>query len=318
MPEEVAGPLGGLPEPLVVALAGPTGVGKTSVAVELASLLAAEGERAVAINCDSMQVYRGITVLSGGPTPGEVESLEHRLVGFVPIEQEYSVGEFAIQAHTEIDSALAAGCWPILVGGSGLYMRAALTELELRPRIPPEIEEVVAAELDEQGPEELHRLLPEPYSDWVNPRDGKRVSRYVGLLRSGQEPAPPSSEGGVLWSASMRRESLIFGLGCDRPELRSRIERRVDSMAASGAAFEAKRVRSRGASRTAAKAVGIDEFAEGDLDAVVKRHLALARRQETWIRRDENLIPVDRTGLPDRKVAELIFDAIEQADRREA
>lgn len=318
MPERAAGRLSGLPDPLVVALAGPTGVGKTGVAVELASLLATEGESAVAINCDSMQVYRGITVLSGGPTPSEERLLEHRLVGIVPIEEEYSVGEFTIQAHEEIDSLLADGRWPILVGGSGLYMRAALTELELRPRIPLGIEEAVAAELDELGSEELHRRLPEPYSDWVHPKDRKRVSRYLGLLRSGQEPAPPSSQGGGLWSASMRRHSLLFGLGCDQSELRSRIERRVDSMATSGAPSEAKRVLSGGASRTAAKAVGINEFAEGNLDAVVERHLALARRQGTWIRRDPNLIPIDRTGLEDGEVAKLILDAIEQADRGEA
>lgn len=315
MPEAAAGRL---PDPLVVALAGPTGVGKTGVAVELASLLAAERGDAVAINCDSMQVYRGMSVLSGAPTPSEERRLEHRLIGIVPIEQEYSVGEFALQAHAEIDSALSAGRWPILIGGSGLYMRAALTELELRPPVPSEVEEAVARELEELGPEELHRQLPEPYSDWVHPKDRKRVSRYLGLLRSGQEPAPPSRKGGGLWSASMRRLSLLFGLGCDQSELRSRIEGRVDSMAASGASSEARRVLSGRASRTAARAVGIDEFAEGDLDAVVERHLALARRQETWIRRDEDLIPIDRTGLPDGEVAKLILEAIEQAPSERA
>ena len=297
----------------MVALAGPTGVGKTGVAVELGSLLADQGKRAVAINCDSMQVYRGISILTGGPTEEEKRRLEHRLLGFVPLDREYSVGDFARSAHSEIDSALASGSWPILVGGSGLYMRAALTELDLRPQVPAEIEEAVAAELEEVGSEALHSQLPEPYSEWAHPRDRKRVSRYVGLLRAGEEPAPPSRVGGELWSTTMRRRTILFGLSCTPEELRTRIEQRVEVMAASGATEEARKILEGPASRTASKAVGVAEFAEGDLDSVIKRHQALARRQETWIRRDENVIPLDRTDLGDREVAGMLLAAISKA-----
>ncbi|MFM8889116.1 MAG: tRNA (adenosine(37)-N6)-dimethylallyltransferase [Solirubrobacterales bacterium] len=302
----------------MVALAGPTGVGKTGVGVELGSLLADQGEQAVAINCDSMQVYRGISTLTGGPTEADQRRLEHRLVGFVPLDQEFSVGDFARRAHVEIDSALAAGIWPILVGGSGLYLRAALTELDLRPQVPGEIEKAVAAELGEVGPEALHSQLPEPYSEWVHPRDRKRVSRYLGLLRAGEEPAPPSGAGGDLWSASMRKRTVLFGLTCSPEELRTRIERRVEVMAEAGATDEARKVLEGGASRTAAKAVGIAEFAAGDLDSVVKRHLALARRQETWIRRDENVIRLDRTDMGDREVARMVLAAISESSGGQA
>lgn len=304
--------------PPVIALAGPTGVGKTGVAVELGALLADQGKRAVAINCDSMQVYQGISVLAGGPTEEERRRLEHRLLGFVPLDREYSVGDFARSAHSEIDSALASGSWPILVGGSGLYMRAALTELDLRPEVPADIQAAVEAELGEVGSEGLHAQLPEPYSEWVHPRDRKRVSRYLGLLRAGEEPAPPSREGGDLWSRTMRRRALLFGLTCDPGELRTRIEQRVEVMAASGAADEARKVLEGSASRTAAKAVGVTEFAAGDLESVTKRHLALARRQETWIRRDETVIRLDRTDLDDRGVAGMLLAAIPESARRPA
>lgn len=319
MPERSAAWANGPADPpLVIALAGPTGVGKTGAAVELGALLADRGERAVAVNCDSMQVYRGIPVLSGGPTEEDERRLEHRLVGFVPLEEEYSVGEFARSAHAEIDSALAKGRWPILVGGSGLYMRAALTELDLRPQVPADIQAAVEAELGEVGPEALHSQLPEPYSEWVHPRDRKRVSRYLGLLRAGEAPAPPSKVGGGLWSRTMRRPALLFGLTCDPEELRTRIEQRVEVMAASGAVDEARKVLEGSASRTAAKAVGITEFAAGDLASVVKRHLALARRQETWMRRDEILITLDRTGLDDREVARLLLAAVPEFAGRPA
>lgn len=115
----------------VIAIFGPTGVGKTGVAVELAELLRARGEDPVAISCDALQVYEGLSTLTGVASAEEQERLEHRLVGFVPVTEPFNVGDYMPLAHAEIDAALSAGRRPIVVGGTGLYLRAALAELSL-------------------------------------------------------------------------------------------------------------------------------------------------------------------------------------------
>lgn len=124
----------------VIGIFGPTGVGKTGVAISLAELLRERGEDPVAINCDALQVYEGLEVLTGAATAAEQAELEHRLLGFVPVTEDFSVGDYMPLAHREIDAALAAGKRPIVVGGTGLYLRAAVAELSLE-KVPPESED---------------------------------------------------------------------------------------------------------------------------------------------------------------------------------
>jgi tRNA dimethylallyltransferase len=124
----------------VLALFGPTGVGKTGVAIALAELLRERGEEPVAVNCDALQVYEGLGALTGTATAEEQRRLEHRLLGFVPVTKDFSVGDYMPLAHAEIDAALAAGRTPIVVGGTGLYLRAALAELSL-VKAPSEAED---------------------------------------------------------------------------------------------------------------------------------------------------------------------------------
>ncbi|HEX6153333.1 MAG TPA: isopentenyl transferase family protein [Solirubrobacterales bacterium] len=124
----------------VVGIFGPTGVGKTGVAIALAELLRERGEDPVAINCDALQVYEGLETLTGTATAEERARLEHRLLGFVPVTEDFSIGDYMPLAHREVDAALEAGRRPIVVGGTGLYLRAALAELSLT-KVPPESEE---------------------------------------------------------------------------------------------------------------------------------------------------------------------------------
>lgn len=124
----------------VIAIFGPTGVGKTGVAVELAELLRERGEDPVAISCDALQVYEGLETLTGVATPDEQAKLEHKLVSFVPVTKAFNVGDYMPLAHAEIDRALEEGRRPIVVGGTGLYLRAALGELSL-VKAPPESED---------------------------------------------------------------------------------------------------------------------------------------------------------------------------------
>ena len=124
----------------VVGIFGPTGVGKTGVAVALAELLRERGEDPVAINCDALQVYEGLGVLTGTASAEEQTRLEHRLLGFVPVTADFSIGDYMPLAHREVDAALEAGRRPIVVGGTGLYLRAALADLSLE-KVAPESEE---------------------------------------------------------------------------------------------------------------------------------------------------------------------------------
>jgi tRNA dimethylallyltransferase len=121
----------------VLAIFGPTGVGKTGVAIALAELLRERGEDPVAISCDALQVYEGLETLTGTVSPEDQARLEHRLIGFVPVTRTFNVGEYMPLAHAEIDAALEAGRTPIVVGGTGLYLRAALADLSLQ-KAPPD------------------------------------------------------------------------------------------------------------------------------------------------------------------------------------
>jgi tRNA dimethylallyltransferase len=124
----------------VVAVFGPTGVGKTAVALELADRLRERGEDPVAISCDALQVYAGLSTLTGAASEEEQQRLEHRLIGFVPVTEPFSLGDYMPRAHAEIDAALADRRTPIVVGGTGLYLRAALASLSLE-KVPPNTEE---------------------------------------------------------------------------------------------------------------------------------------------------------------------------------
>src|SRR5215210_3791421 len=213
------------PEP-VIAIFGPTGVGKTSVAIELAERLRAKGEDPVAISADALQVYRGLEVLTGVATPEEQQRLEHRLVSFVPVTESFSAGQFAALAHAEIDAALEAGRRPIVVGGTGLYLQAALTELELRPPPPPGVRERILGELEARGPEALHAVLAErspAAAAAVEPSDRTRIVRALELLEMGEQPAPVGHES-RLWTAELRRPTALCGLTMARQRLYDRID----------------------------------------------------------------------------------------------
>jgi tRNA dimethylallyltransferase len=283
-----------------VAIFGPTAAGKTGVAIALAELLRAQGEEPVAVNCDSIQVYRGLETLSGAVTAEEAERLEHRLVGIIGTHEEFSAGRYAELAHREIDGLLRGERRPIVVGGTGLYLRAALSELEMRPPVPAEVRAQVEQELAERGTEAIHAELPEEFASGVHPNDRKRVARLTELTRLGIAPHA-SSEG--LWTERLRHPTVLVGLTLDRSELQRRIDARVDAMVAEGAAAEVARAVRSGVSRTAGAAIGFQELLAGDVPAMKRAQRAFARRQLTWMRRMPGVHVIDRTGRSDEEVA---------------
>ena len=302
------------PGPVVVAVFGPTAIGKTGVVLELADLLRAEGEDPVAINCDAIQVYAGLETISGAATPEDRDRLEHRLIGFVPVDREFSAGRYAERAHHEIDTLLAAGRTPILVGGTGLYLRAALAEIDFRPAVPEELRREVEAELEREGPAALHATLPPEFRESIHPNDRKRIARTVELIRDGQTPARDHRGGGELWTADLRHPTRLVGLAEEDEPLVAKIDRRVDQMAAEGAEGEVRRAVEAGASRTARAAIGFEEFLAGDLDRVKLLHRRYGRRQMTWMRRLEGIDVIDRTGLGDREIAAGIHTSLGTRD----
>ena len=287
----------------LLAIFGPTAVGKTAVAIAVAELLRARGEDPVAISCDSIQVYRGLEILSGAASEAERRQLDHRLLSFVDVRHEYSAGRFADEARPLIDSLVQEGRRPLLVGGTGLYLRAAVSELELRPPVDPEVRAAVAAEASNRGLEALHAEIEPAAAAGIAPGDRLRILRAIELQRAGHSPAPAHEQGGELWTARLRHPTVLAGLTMDRPELNRRISERVDRMLEEGAAGEAEAAVAAGASRTARAALGFEALLKGDGEAVKTAHRRFARRQLTWMRRMEGVTLIDRTGRNAKDVA---------------
>jgi tRNA dimethylallyltransferase len=275
------------------------------VAVALAELL---GD-AVAISADALQVYEGMPILTGVASDAERAILEHRLVGFVPIGRTFSVGEFMPLAHREIDAALAAGRRPIVVGGTGLYLRAALSQLDLRPPPPADLRGRLEREANEIGSAALHARVAQrapQAAERVQPGDRSRVIRLLELLEMGalehEEPQVESQ----LWTEDTRHPTVLAGLTMDRVELYERIDRRVDAMVGAGALEEVRAAHDAGASATARKALGFEDLLVGDIEAMKRRSRQYARRQLTWMRKLPDVEPIDMTRrAPEDAAAEI-------------
>ena len=291
----------------VLAIFGPTGVGKTALAFALAERLRASGERPVAVSADALQVYRGLETLTGVPSAAEQARLEHRLVSILPVDARFSAGEYAQLAHAEIDGLLAAGARPIVVGGTGLYLRAALADLALRPPPPDELRARLEAELERRGPEALHARLART-APWaaatIAPRDRSRIVRALELLELGELEPPEPGERNELWTAETRHPTRLVGLVMERQALYARIDARVDAMVARGAIDEVRAAHAAGASETARKALGFEELVAGDVDAMKRRTRNLAKRQLTWMRKLAGVEIVDVTGCDPGAVAD--------------
>ena len=290
------------PFPAIIALFGPTAVGKTEVAIAVAERLVASGERPVAVSADAYQLYRGLETLSGAPTPEQRARLEHLFIGSHDLEEQMSAGRFAGEARPAIDAAIAEGRRPIVVGGAGLYMQAALTDLEMRG--PAGI--VDPAEPVDQDTGELHARLREVAPDAaarIDPGDRYRSGRALALAEQGGEPDP----GGAFWDAALRHPTASFGLVRDREELYRRIDERVAAIAAAGGVEEVREAAH--ASPTARKAIGFEELPAGNLEAMKARTRRYAKRQLTWLRRMPSLHLVDLSALSVDEAADRIVES---------
>jgi tRNA dimethylallyltransferase len=292
--------------PLVLAIFGPTGSGKTAVAEALADRIPAE-----LVSADAMQVYEGIPILTNQP------DRPTRLVGIWPLGYEASVGEYQALAHEAVDDILAAGRTPIVAGGTGLYFRAALADLALPPAPPPGSRARFERLYERLGPEQAYKLLTDrdpTTAARLHANDRRRVVRALELHEAGESLAPERDR---LWADEMRHPNIVFGLDVPRDVLAARIADRTRSMFERGAEEEARRALAGPLSETARQVMGLLEAAELPRDdaiaALEQRTRRYAAYQRKWMRRIPGIV-----SLPaDRPAGDLADEILEVARSRE-
>jgi tRNA dimethylallyltransferase len=293
----------------LIAIFGPTGVGKTAVAIAVAERLREQGEDPVAVSADALQLYRGLEILTGAATEHDRARLEHRLLGVLPLTARATAGDFARRAHVEIDGLIEQNRRPIVVGGTGLYLRAALAHLDLRPPADPETRAAFAERARAHGIAALHDELEQrdpATAAAVAPTDTQRVIRALELLDQGDRPPA----GTQLWTAETRHPTLLAALRMDREQLYARIDARVDAMVAAGAQQEVEAAAEHGASPAARQALGFTELLAGDVDAMKTRTRRYAKRQLTWLRKLPGTLQIDVTDATPEHAAERIVAAL--------
>ena len=288
----------------VLAIFGPTASGKTAVAEEVATKVPAE-----IVSADSMQVYRGLPILTAQP------DRPTSLVAIWGLDHEASVVEYQALAHRAVDDALTRDRTPVVVGGTGLYLRAALSDLTPPP---PGNRQRWERLYDRLGPEHAHEVLAErdpAAAERVHANDRRRVVRALELAELG-ESLQPSRD--TLWSSETRHPTLVFGLDVPRDELERRIVARTDAMFAAGVEEEVRRALAGNVSHTARHALGLDEIARLPKDeakaAVVLRTRRYAAYQRKWMRKMPNLIRVE-AARPPEEVADEILEVARARER---
>ena len=302
----------------VVAIFGPTASGKSAVAVALAQAI--DGE---IVSADSMQIYRGLERLTNQPTTAEQGGIPHHLVGHVEPTVSYDVSRFAADAHAAIDGVIARDRTPIVVGGSGLYLRAALADVEFPPHVDPDERARIAAEVERLGPADAHAWLRREDAEAaarIAPTDTRRVVRALELASVGESLAPTGDD--QLWTQTTRLPTRIFALQIDRTRVHEQINARTPVLLDTGGIAEVERLLAQptALSTTAARAHGVTDVARllaGEIDRHECEHLLsvrtrqYAKRQDTWLRKLPNTEPIDAN----RPIAAIAAD-IEEHLRR--
>ena len=290
----------------VIAIFGPTASGKSAVAEAVAERIPAE-----LVSADAMQVYRGLPILTNqSPHPA-------RLVAIWPLDHESSVGAYAPLAHAAIDEIVTAGRVPVVVGGTGLYLRAALSDLSLPPPPVAGDRDRWSAFYDAEGPDAAHAFLAEldpRAAELVHANDRRRVVRALELAGAGLSLAPERDR---LWAGELRHPTVLVGLDVPKAELERRIEERTRAMFDSGVEEEVRHALEQPISPTARKTMGIDEISNLPRDEAIAALVARTRRyaayQRKWMRRLEGVAMV----AADRPPGEVADDIVALARTRE-
>jgi tRNA dimethylallyltransferase len=283
----------------VIGLFGPTASGKSDIAAAVTQLIPSE-----VVSADAMQVYDGVPILTNRSEHPE------RLVGIWPLSHVTSVGEYAPLAHTAVDEILEAGKTPLVVGGTGLYFRAALAQLELPPAPSPGARERWEVLYDEDGPAAAHarlEALDAAAAERIHPNDRRRVVRALELAEGGRSLVPLAD---ALFGGAWRHETVLVGLDVPKPELERRIAKRTRRMFEAGVEEEVRSALRAGPSETARKIIGLEEVAtlprEEAIEALIVRTRRYAAYQRKWLRRLEGLVMVAADRSPEETAAEIV------------
>jgi tRNA dimethylallyltransferase len=283
---------------MVVAIFGPTASGKSAVAVALAERIGGE-----IVSCDAMQLYRGLPILTNQPGADDLVRAPHHLVAVWGTDHAGSVAEYAGLAHAAVDDVVARGRTPVVCGGSGLYLRAALADMPLPPQVAREERARFEQLYDGEGAAAAHARLvsADPAAAVsVHPNDRRRVVRALELHAAGSSLAPEHDR---LWGGDARHPTTVIGLAVPAATIAERIDRRTRAMFDAGVVEEVRAARRAGPfSATAERIHGLQDVTdllEGRIDrAEAERRLAVrtrryAKRQRTWMRRLPGLRLVD-------------------------
>jgi tRNA dimethylallyltransferase len=284
---------------LVIGVFGPTASGKSDVAAAVADLIPAD-----VVSADAMQLYEGVPILTNqSPNP-------ERLVGIWPLSHTASVGEYAPLAHAAVDEILDAARTPLVVGGTGLYFRAALAELELPPAPEPGAREGWERLYDESGAAAAHTRLGEldaAAAERIHPNDRRRVVRALELADAGRSLVPRRE---ALFSGGWRQPTLLIGLDVPTAELDRRIAERTRRMFEAGVEAEVHAALRAEPSATATKIIGLHEVAtlprEEAIDVLVTRTRRYASYQRKWLRRLGGVVIVAADRPPEETAAEIV------------
>jgi tRNA dimethylallyltransferase len=279
--------------PSVLALFGPTASGKTAVAKAVAERIPAE-----LVSADSMQVYRGLPVLTN-------QDADVRLTGIWPLDRQGTVGEYQRLAHGAIDEIVAAGRTAVVVGGSGLWFQAALTDVELPADVPAGTRDRWERLYDRRGAATAHGVLArrDPRAAArVHPNDRKRVVRALELWQAGGTLVPERPR---LWTAVLRLPTLVVGLDVPREALAARVRARAEAMFEQGVEDEV-----RAAGDVVPQVLGLDAVrtlprAEA-IDELVRATLRLAAYQRKWMRRLPGVVMIDGNRPPEEVADEIL------------
>jgi tRNA dimethylallyltransferase len=299
---------------------GPTATGKSSLGIELARRLGGE-----VVNTDSMQLYRGMDIGTAKLSEAERDGVPHHLLDLWEVTEPAAVAVYQRLARGVVDDLLAAGRSAILVGGSGLYVRAVLDDLDF-PGTEPEVRARLEAELDAVGPYALHQRLAslDPVAaERILPGNGRRIVRALEVIELTGRPFAAA-----LPDPKYVRPAVQIGLGADRETLDRRLDDRVDAMWAAGLVAEVEGLVPRGIreGRTAGKALGYAQvlaFLAGECDEEAAREETkratrkFARRQMTWFGRDQRVrwLPADHPHLVEAAIA-AVATPVEQGTTR--
>jgi tRNA dimethylallyltransferase len=291
----------------VLALFGPTASGKTAVAEAVADRLGGE-----VVSADSMQAYRGLPILTAQP------GRPTRLVAIWPLSHEGSVAEYAELAHAEIDGLLEHGRVPVVAGGTGLYLRAALADLHVPPAPPTELRDRYESFYDRLGAERAYGVLAERDPDAaarVHANDRRRVVRALELTELGSSLRPDDDR---LWTDDTRHPTIVFGLDVPRDVLNARIAERAERMFDAGVVEEARAALGADISSTAVHALGLSDVAElpraEAQEALIVRTRRYAAYQRKWMRRIAGLVSVN-ANRPAEEVADEIVEVARARQR---